>query len=248
METHRDPWYIEAFGEHYLEVYSHRDLPSARREVDFLVRALELAPGASVLDLACGAGRHSRTLAESGLRVLGVDRSRPLLRKAREQENHRPELRYLQADMRQLPLAGPFDAVLLLFTSFGYFPEQAEDAAVLAEVFRVLRPDGAVLLDLMNRDRILSRLEPRTRRRLGDADLEEKRWISPDGGRVEKQVRLERPGHPLVEYIESVRLYRPEEVTALLEAAGFRVDRLWGDFQGSPLESDSQRMIVMARK
>ena len=95
-------WYREAFGRHYLEVYAHRDDQSARREVAFAADALGLTPGDHVLDLACGAGRHSRALAAIGCRVAGMDLSPELLASAGAKAGG-PE--YVRGDMRSLPFS-----------------------------------------------------------------------------------------------------------------------------------------------
>jgi SAM-dependent methyltransferase len=164
-------WYEAAFRSEYLRVYRHRDDESAAREVAFLLDVTEIRSGDRVLDLACGAGRHARPLAAAGCRVASLDLSADLLREAHDRGT--PGL--VRADMRRVPLlSGSFAAAASLFTSFGYFPSEEEDRAVLAEVARVLAPGGRYLLDVMNRERTLTDLVPRS--------VDPDRGIRPDPG------------------------------------------------------------------
>jgi SAM-dependent methyltransferase len=72
-------WYKEWFGEDYLDLYAHRDAGEAREHVDFVERLFEESRPHAVLDLACGAGRHTRELRKRGYRGLGTDLSLTLL-------------------------------------------------------------------------------------------------------------------------------------------------------------------------
>ena len=102
-------------------------------EVNGVVGQLGLAPGARLLDLCCGQGRHAVPLARLGLRVTGLDLSRPLLARAAAAADGGPPVGLVAADMRRLPFAdGSFDAVLNLFNSFGYLEDETQDELVLA--------------------------------------------------------------------------------------------------------------------
>jgi SAM-dependent methyltransferase len=236
------PWYEIAFGAHYLDVYAHRDEQQARREVAFVLQALDLPPHARVLDLACGNGRHLKALRLAGLDAVGVDLSAALLRQAREHD-----LPVARADMRRLPLpAAHFDAVVNLFTSFGYFQDEQDNAVVLHEVARVLRPGGRLLMDHINGQALRSGLVPQTRREVGGRTIfESRRWL-PESRRVEKTVAIRGGGAPDVEYVESVRVYSPDELTALLRRAGMEVQSWFGGLDGSALSDTSARMVVVA--
>ncbi|RAU90976.1 bifunctional 2-polyprenyl-6-hydroxyphenol methylase/3-demethylubiquinol 3-O-methyltransferase UbiG, partial [Paenibacillus sp. YN15] len=119
-------WYEESFGEDYLLVYKHRDLHGAQVEVKRMANWLRLPAGSRILDLCCGMGRHSVALADEGYRVTGLDLSKVLLAEARKLDNS-GRITWVEGDMRRLPLDGPFDAVVNLFTSFGYFEEEQEN-------------------------------------------------------------------------------------------------------------------------
>src|SRR5713226_6759275 len=102
-------WWESWFGEEYLELYPHRDLESARREVAFALDRLDSEP-TPLLDLCCGSGRHSLRFAESGIRPVGLDYSAPLLELARTRDLDLPLVR---GDMRSLSFAdGAFRSVV----------------------------------------------------------------------------------------------------------------------------------------
>ena len=237
-------WYREAFGRHYLEVYSHRDDDSARREVAFAADALGLTPGDHVLDLACGAGRHSRALAALGCRVTGMDLSPELLVSAGAAAGG-PD--YVRGDMRSLPFSRVFEVICQFFTSFGYFEDPSEDESVLAEVQRVLRPGGRYLFDYLNTERVVADLVPESTDRMGRFTLHQRRRITPDGSRVEKDVVIREGGTILSEYTESVRLYTSQDVQAMMGRSGLTPLRLYGDLAGAPFRPDSPRLVVVAR-
>ncbi|CAM4264970.1 hypothetical protein PAAL109150_17865 [Paenibacillus alkaliterrae] len=91
-------WYEQSFGVDYLTVYKHRDAEQAKREVGHMIEWLQLPSQAKILDLCCGMGRHSISLADFGFDVTGVDLSEILLTKARESDAQ-SRINWLQGDM-----------------------------------------------------------------------------------------------------------------------------------------------------
>ena len=235
------PWYKRWFGEEYLELYSHRDEPEAEEHVDFVERHLGGSRPGAVLDLACGAGRHTAALRRRGYRTLGIDLSLTLLA--------RQELPRVAGDMRLLPFAaGSFDWVLNFFTSFGYFESERENFLVLEEILRVLTPGGRFLIDLMNPGPVLADLKPRDSQLLEGRKVEIERWYDAGRQRINKRIEVSAPGEPCRTFLESVRLYQPEEVMIGLRWAGLEVASLFGNFHGDPYERDSERLILTGVK
>lgn len=238
------PWYDAAFGAEYLEVYAHRDLAEARRDLEAL---RERGLAGPFLDLGCGAGRHLVAARELGLAGVGIDRSPALLGRAREQG-----LAVLRGDLRSLPIdSASFSFVTCLFSSFGYFDADG-DRAQLAEVGRVLRPGGWLWLDVADPASVRAGLVPESRRQVGSRTLVERRSLSTDGRRVRKDVRLEVADQRAVSWTEDLALYEPEELERLLAEAGLRVEERWSALGGAgaigaapPIAS---RQVLRARR
>ena len=235
-------WYKEWFGEEYLELYAHRDAGEAERHVEFVERVLTGPRPRAVLDLACGAGRHTDALRRRGHRALGVDLSLVLLTEP-------PRLPSVAGDVRRLPFAdATFDWVLNFFTSFGYFEEERENFRVLEEIVRVLAPGGRFLIDLFNRERVLGGLVRRETRELDGGRAEIERWFDAGTQRVNKRIRIASVDRPARTFVESVRAYKEQEVVVGLRWAGLEVDELYGNFDGEGFSSDSERLILVGRK
>jgi SAM-dependent methyltransferase len=244
-------WYREFFDDLYLRVYQPLEAPEqVRREVDFIVKALDLPAGAKVLDLCCGQGRHSLELARRGFQVVGVDLSEALLYAARKRaESEGLSVTFLHCDMREIDFADEFDAVINMFTSFGYLESEAEDEKVLGKVAQALKSGGKFLLDVVNRDRLVRDFQAREWHAADEGWLVlEERTFDHLSGRMETRwVCVARDG-VRYERLSSVRLYTASELRTMLERAGLKVTNLFGDYDGSPYSWDSQHLIVVACK
>lgn len=241
-----DPWYVAAFRGDYRDVYPHRDLGSARREVDAVMAA---GVTGRVLDLCCGFGRHALALAERGVDVCGVDLSDELLAQARGLPGG--ELlagRLARADARALPFRdAAFDGLVSLFSSFGYFGDEG-DARVLDEVGRVLRAGGRAFLDLMNPARVRAGLVAESRCERGGARIEERRALADSGRRVVKDVRIVLRDGSVRRWRENVRMYETPELASLLRPRGLEVLGVAGDFAGGAYGPQAERQILVARR
>jgi len=230
-------WYETAFRKQYLDLYYHRDDVAAKGEATFAARALGLEAGARVVDVACGAGRHARALGELGMRAVGIDLSRDLLAEANG-------IVRVRADMRALPFRGTFDAATSFFTSFGYF-DDAGNAAAVTSIARSLRPGGMFLLDFLNAVAVEAHLVPQSSDDRDGRKYHVRRRI--EDGRVVKDVRIEEEGLTL-SYSESVRLYLHHDLIHLLKGAGLSVVASYGGFDGRDFTTDAPRCILVARK
>ncbi len=244
-------WYREFFDDLYLRVYAFAEEPErVRKEVDFFTRSLGLKGGEKVLDACCGQGRHSLELARRGFSVVGVDLSEALLYVARQRAAQEGlPVQFIQSDVRDLSLPETFDAVLNVFTSFGYLETEDEDRRALARMSRHLKPHGTLILDVMNREWLIRHFVPHDWRAvkegwilLEDRSFDlltsrvETRWtiIAGDGGRYVRQ--------------SSIRIYSASELRLMMAEQGLAVEHLYGDYEGSPYQMDSPRLIIIARK
>ena len=235
-------WFEEWFGEDYLHIYQHRDETEAERAIELIAANLAGREISSVLDLGCGTGRHTRVLRERWWTV-GLDLSMALLKIARKES---PEAPYVRADMRELPFADEsFDLVVNLFTSFGYFEEDREHERVLSCVCASMRKGGTLVIDFLNASQVRRDLVPYDEQVENGITIEQHRTISPDNRFVEKTIRLRERDK---EYIERVRLYSPRDLERMLDAAGFKVLKLFGDYGGASWSEDAPRTILFANR
>ncbi len=232
-------WFEEWFGEEYLALYPHRDEHEAQGVATLIDARVRIPPGAPALDLACGAGRHSRALTDHWWTV-GLDLSPALLRIARAEERHAPLVR---ADMRCLPFgAESFGLVVNLFTSFGYFRDDAQHRQVIGEVARVTQSGGSFVLDYLNASHVRATLVPFDSFQVGGRVVEQEREISADGRFVRKTITLADEERT---FIERVRLFEHGELLGMLDACGFDIADVLGNYDGHPYGPDSPRTILL---
>jgi len=211
-----------------------------------------------VLDCACGNGRHVAALKDLDVPVFGADLSPELLAASRALFGALPLVRH---DMRALPyLQETFSAVLLLFTSFGYFSSDEEHLRVLSDVRRVLAPGGVLLLDFMNAAPTIKNLQPESVRTVGELTITERRSYDPQSKRIKKTIEISEAGQSsgVRTYRESVRAFSEPELVLLLETAHFSIEFIAGDFEGSAFSGEgisggsisggSPRLIIAARR
>jgi SAM-dependent methyltransferase len=228
----------------------HEEAGSGASEAERAIRLLGLGGGERVLDVACGYGRHAVNLALRGLRVVGLDLNAYFLGMAgRRAVDAGASARFVRGDARRLPFRGSFDAAVCLGGSFGQFDTEDEDFALLCETAQALSPGGRFLLDVANRDGMLSRFIGKDWDQLEDGTvvLHERRWDSLRG-RLEGRDIVIGPDRSSREYQHSMRLYGAPEIQSLLTRAGFEVMALYGSLAGTAVGWDSPRVNVVARR
>jgi SAM-dependent methyltransferase len=244
MNRPQEKWFEKAFDQRYQTIYRHRSAHEAFDAVRFAIEALSLFPGSRCLDVACGAGRHMAAMTTFGIVAYGLDLSRDLLQSARASYGLRDRL--VRADMRAIPFAGRFDAVTSFFTSFGYFDDPADDAAVLSGIARALKPGGRFLFDFMNAPFVRATLVRENVEDKGSLRLQHTRRIDEATRRVIRDTDVFEDGRFLEHRLESVRLYEPEEIDRLLTSAGLIPTARFGDLHGTDHSASSPRCVTIA--
>jgi SAM-dependent methyltransferase len=238
-------WWRSGFGPGYLALYDGFLAERTPVEVDQIEALLQLHPPRRILDLPCGQGRHAIELARRGYQVTGVDLSEYMLGVARERADaSRVRVRWLVGDMRE-PLAGErFDLVLNLFTSFGYFDEEADDRRVVDAAASMLGPGGRFLLEVINGERVMGSFQEREWFTVGKTAVMERRSLDVPTRRMVVERTVSSPSGDDTS-VHAVRLYRGPELETVLRAAGFtRVD-LYGDWDGARLTRESLRVLAV---
>ena len=242
------PWYATWFDQDvYDVVYARHDGQEARGLVALICRTLALPPGAPVVDVACGRGRHAVELARQGFRVTGTDLSGRALAIARQRAREAGvDVDFRQADMRVPVCTACADAVVNLFTAFGYFEDEADDRRALAAMAQAVRAGGWLVQDFLNAPAVAAGLVPHSTRHEAGLTIEETRWI--EGGRVNKRITLHAEGEAPHAFDESVRLYTRADLEALHARCGLEVQHVFGDYDGAPHTGASPRVVLFSRK
>ena len=246
------PWYETFFDAFYLRQYGPVLLDElSDRQVDRIIDMLDLEPGTKVLDLACGHGRHAIRLAKRGMDVTGLDLSEVFLERAEaDAKEAGAEVRWVRADMREIPFEAEFQVVINIFTAFGYFEDDEEDAKVFGAVSRALRPGGRLLVETIHRDNLMARYQ----RRMFEHHETDQVIVLHDHvldlvhGRVDDDVRVVEKGEMRPPRRTSVRLYTVPEFRRMLESAGMELDGAYGGLAGKDLTLESTRLVVVGRK
>jgi SAM-dependent methyltransferase len=233
-------WYLEWFGEEYLDLYSYRDEEEAKRQVAFFRRMVGDVSG-TVLDLACGSGRHIRELESQGYEVAGCDLSLTILRAGLREYG---PMDVARADMRQLPFRDhSFAALVNFFTSFGYFTEQEENLSVVHEMSRVLKSGAPYLFDYLNMHREIDNLVADEQRMSESGPVHIQRWFDPLTRTFNKRIAIDSK-----RFVERVRAYDLDEIRTMFASGDFSIDQVYGDFDGRPFDESSPRLIVVGAR
>jgi SAM-dependent methyltransferase len=243
---HESDWFASWFDStHYHTLYAHRSDAEAARFIDTLVDHGHLTPGAAVLDLGCGAGRHARYLASKGFDVTGLDLSAESLRTARLSEG--PALRFVQQDMRAPFGVRAFDHVVNLFTSFGYFEEIGDHLTVVQNIAGALRPGGSVVIDYLNTRVAERRLVPYEESTRDGVTYRITRWT--DAGHIFKRIAIDDGRGAPVEFVERVAKLGLEDFRFMFALSGLSMAETYGDYTLAPFDVEtSPRLIVLAAR
>jgi SAM-dependent methyltransferase len=215
------------------------DADDADDDVHHVWHALELSPGARVLDVPCGTGRIAGRLRERGCRPVGIDAVGAFASAAADRG-----VLVIQGDMRTtLVRPWTFDAAVCWWGSFGYFDDDGDHAQAAAAA-DALVPGGRYLIDVPVADTVLPAFEPEGAWQVGGVSVHEARVYDEDTRRIETTWTFVRGGDR-ESRTTSVRLYTVVELMELLSDVGFSTfQALDGDLQ--PFRAGAERLRLVA--
>ena len=185
-----------------------------------------------------------------GYQMTGLDLDPLFLRMAQQEADRRGlQVRLEHCDMRDIPFESEFDAVINMFTAFGYLDSDEEDQKVLHAVAQALKPDGLFLMELMSRDMLMRVYQPRGWHETPDGVkvLQDRTFDLVEGRNHVRQVTIYPDGR-VEEAHHVLRVYTPTELAKMLGEAGMAVEAAFGGLDQSPLTVESNRLVMLARK
>jgi 2-polyprenyl-3-methyl-5-hydroxy-6-metoxy-1,4-benzoquinol methylase len=238
---HSDRTVKQAYGRMKLGPM-HAWTKAADSETNFAAQVLELPPGARVLDLGCGTGRHSLRLARLGHRVTGVDFVQNFLDEgAADAAREGLGVEFVCADGRSVDLGEQsFDTAICLYDVIGSFPDQRENQRLLDNLARHLKVGGRALVSVLNMEltrsiatrrgaveedpRLLQDLPPsQVMRETGNIFKPDLFLLDEGAGIVYRKEQFEGDGKPPGEYIVRDRRYTRGDVADMCRKAGLRL-------------------------
>ena len=238
-------WFASWFDSPYYHIlYQHRDEAEAQFFIDNLLSEIKLPEHARLLDLACGKGRHSIYLHSKGFNVVGADLSPESIAAANLSKTE--GLEFVVHDMRETLKMGDFDAVLNLFTSFGYFNSEDEHLAVLnAAKFLIVNNKGVLVIDFMNARKVINNLLLSEQKEVQGIVFNIRRFV--ENGYIVKEISFTDKGESY-RFQERVRAFSLADFQDLLTKAGMQIEKYFGNYALATYSADnSDRLIIIAR-
>ncbi|HEY7160228.1 MAG TPA: methyltransferase domain-containing protein [Acidobacteriota bacterium] len=245
-------WFREFYVEELTELVGFPSPEATEQQVRFVLDKLMLPHQAKILDLCCGYGRVTHLLSrDKKYQITGFDLSEDFLEIARS-EFSSPNIKYVQGDIRKLPFKNEFDAVVNLFTSFGYFDSDEENEKILTQINKALKKGGLFLLDYENKFNFVMNEVMKKKRSWYNTRNHQLYLIENEYDFVKEReivtFRQYKDGFIVKQVCYNIRLFSFPELEKMLARNGFEILQRWGDFEGGPLTVESKRVITLSRK
>ena len=241
-------WYKDWFNSHYYHLlYQHRDEEEALLFIQTLINYLNPEKGSTMVDVACGKGRHSKALADMGFDVTGIDLSGASIEEAKLDETD--TLHFYQHDMRLPFRINYFQYAFNFFTSFGYFKTRREHDNAIRTIALSLQPAGIFVIDYLNVHYSEDRLEKSFTTTIEGVTFHISKWHDEEHFFKQIQITDENNKAPKHLYTERVAKFSLGDFTEMLAYQDMQVQEVFGDYQlGRYDVRKSPRMIIIAKK
>jgi SAM-dependent methyltransferase len=234
-------WFSTWFDTPYYHIlYKNRNDEEAQTFMDNITHYLNMPENGTILDLACGKGRHSIYLNKLGYQVTGVDLSENSIAIAQESSNE--TLQFKTHDMRE-PMNETYDAVFNLFTSFGYFDTHEDNIKTLKAIKESINEYGFGVIDFFNADFIIENLVAEETKEIDGITFHIKRSV--DDKKIVKEIRFEDKGESFF-FTEKVSAFTLADFEEMMEEAGIYLLEIFGDYKLRKFyKSQSERLILL---
>lgn len=240
-------WFEDWFNTSYYHVlYQNRNEAEASVFIDNLCKHLNIKSNCSILDLACGKGRHTLHLAKRGYKATGIDLAPKSIQEANK--NAISNSKFEVHDMRKTYQLNSFDYVFNLFTSFGYFEKEHENIDVLRAVNNNLKEGGVFVLDFLNSKKTIQNLVHQETKILNDIRFDITR--NYNGKEIIKTINVS-DNAKIFKYQECVSAFTLDNIEMMASIAKLKVIEVFGDYNlnaFSPIKSDRLIIIMKAEK
>lgn len=234
-------WFASWFNTPFYHIlYKNRDYKEARHFMENLTAYLNLPEKASILDLACGKGRHSHYLNSIGYNVTGIDLSEDSINHAKRFENE--TLKFEVHDMSK-PFTRQFDAVFNLFTSFGYFEDEQDNLNTIKSIKANLKEHGIGVIDFMNTDVVIKNLVTKNDKTVDGIKFNMNRYI--EEGYIVKDIIFD-IDHKSYNFQERVKAFTLDDFLNMFNQSGIVLLDVFGDYKLNKYKRyESERLIMI---
>lgn len=241
MAKEQNYWYASWFNTPYYHLlYRDRDHREAAEFMNSLTAHLQLQKNDTILDLACGRGRHAKYLYRQGFDVTGVDLSEESIAYAKEYERDR--LHFAVHNMLK-PYPKQFDAVLNLFTSFGYFEKESDNLKTIKAIKESLKPNGYGVIDFLNSKLAIKNLVPNEVKTVGNITFNIEKFTEDNF--IFKNIRFRDKGEDFL-FTERIMALTLSDFTHYIKESGMKLLEVFGDYELNSFEENkSPRLIVL---
>lgn len=243
----QQPWFKDWFNSPYYHMlYFNRDKVEAAAFINKLITYLQPHFNASMLDVACGKGRHSMQLAEKGFNVTGIDLSEDSIKEAIQHETE--NLHFYQHDMRLPFWINYFDYAFNFFTSFGYFRTQREHDNAIRTIAQSLKPNGIFIMDYLNVHYSEDHTEHQTEKEIDGINFLITKWYDESFFYKKIVIEDEALEEPFI-YTEKVAKFNLGDFTEMFAYQGLQIQEVFGDYNFNHYDiKKSPRLIMNAKK
>lgn len=238
-------WFAEWFDTPYYHLlYKHRNFDEAALFISNLLNYLQPGKKAVLLDACCGKGRHALYMNKAGFSVDAFDLSENNIRLA--QQNQTATLQFYKNDIRTPLFLNKYDIVFNLFTSFGYFENEADNISAIKALSDSIKPEGVLVMDFLNAYKTIDNMVEKEQKKVGELTFNIKRKVK--NGFIVKQISFEDNGRKF-KFEERVKALYENDFKKYFNLAGLKLFKIAGDYHLNDFnKTTSDRLILFAKK